>query len=445
MESSIAERFLKTDQLDKIALKDDPLTLVKKVGKTTGIDLGHKALVSIKDYLEKYGQTDGKKLLDDFYASPYGWSKDTTRYLIAALLVAGEIKLRVSGQDVTVRGQVAVESTKNTNSFNKIGIALRGSDNKPTPEERLRASERLLELTGDNVLPLEEIISKTVTKHFPDFQQDFAPLATQLKNLGLPGVEIAQSVQDSISEILKGDASDATHRLGGDPCPLYENLIWVRKVKKAFDNDIEAIIRKVNHYLTAIPALPNSGIPGELIHGTETMRQGLQELIGRNDFFDTIPELQTRLGSLDSMIEEAASALIKDEQSWIENEKERLQKSKEWGKLGEDDRIAIGIRMDGLKVSVSADLKGIQKIISDHYSLMQEFKLIEEEIKSRAEADEDNGDTGGEGQELLDVEFSVLPIYISSPDGVDAIIKELESLKGKLGKYTRLRINWKTV
>jgi hypothetical protein len=74
VESAVAERFLKTDHLDKIASKDDPLKLVKKIGKTTGIDLGHKALVSLKDYLDKYGQTDGKKLLDDFYASPAGWT-----------------------------------------------------------------------------------------------------------------------------------------------------------------------------------------------------------------------------------------------------------------------------------------------------------------------------------------------------------------------------------
>ena len=119
-ESALAERFLNTDQLDRIASKDDPLNLVKKSGMTTGIDLGHKALVSLKDYLEKYGQVDGKKLLDDFYASPYGWSKDTIRYLIAALLYAGEIKLRVSGQDITVRGQAAVYGNGKEDHFDGV-------------------------------------------------------------------------------------------------------------------------------------------------------------------------------------------------------------------------------------------------------------------------------------------------------------------------------------
>ena len=48
---------------------------------------------------------DGKKLLDVFSGPPFGWSPDTVRYMIAALLIAGEVKLKVSGREVTVAGQ----------------------------------------------------------------------------------------------------------------------------------------------------------------------------------------------------------------------------------------------------------------------------------------------------------------------------------------------------
>ncbi len=440
VESAVAERFLKTDHLDKIASKDDPLKLVKKIGKTTGIDLGHKALVSIKDYLDKYGQTDGKKILDDFYASPYGWSKDTTRYLVAALLVGGEIKLRVSGQDITVRGDTAVQVLSNTTSFNKIGVALR-SEGKPSPEMRLRASERLLELTGENVLPLEEDISKGVMRHFPDFQQDFAPLCAQLKNLELPGVDIAQSVQDRITEILKGDASDATHRLGGEACPLHDNLIWASKVKKAFDNGIEAIIRKVNRYLVAIPSLPAFGIPGQLIDETDMARLSLQELVERKDFFDAIPEFQTHLTALDSKIKQLASKLLQKEQEWLEKEKERLQQADEWGQLSGEDRLRIAGRLDALKIEAAADLAGMQKVINDHYSLMQQLELIENEIQTSITTN--GGEEGVETPTELLIPFPALPVVFSTADEIDAIIRELSNLKKKLGKSTTIRVEWK--
>lgn len=439
-DSGTAERFLKTEKLDKIASKDDPLTLVKKIGKTVGIDITHNALVSMKDYLEKFGQTDGRKILDDFYASPFGWSKDTTRYLTAALLVAGEIKLRVSGQDITVRGDVAIESLKNTINFNKIGVALRAS--KPLPEALLRAAERLLELTGEMVLPLEEEISRSAMKHFPDFQQDFAPLGEQLKNLKLPGVDIAHSIQESIAEILKGDASDATSRLGCEPCPLHENLLWARKVRKAFDNGLEAIVTKVNFYLAAIPLLPDSGIPGDLLHNTEFLRQELLEIKSHIDFHSKIPEFQTRLAKLDTRIQSAATELIDAERQWLESEKNRLQHLKDWGRLGEEDRIKIATRMEMLAVVASVDLKGIQKIINDHYALDQKIKDLEKTIHELAEEQDEGGDNGGEAQELV-VDFSELPIFIENPGQIDELIGELESLKAKLGRFLKLRISWK--
>lgn len=129
-DSGLAERFLKTENLARLASKDDPLSLVKKSGAGVGIDETHQAIVSLKDYLEREGQVEGRRLLEDFYGAPYGWFKDTTRYLVAAMLVGGLVKLRIGGEDITVRGEVALNSLKNTINFNKIGISLR--DVKPT-------------------------------------------------------------------------------------------------------------------------------------------------------------------------------------------------------------------------------------------------------------------------------------------------------------------------
>jgi hypothetical protein len=266
-ESSLAEKFLTTENLAHIASKDDPLGLVKKAAGKATVDTGHRALVSIKDYLDKHGQVDGRKLLDDFYAAPCGWSKDTTRYLVSAALVAGEVKLRIAGADVTVRGDVATEALRNNNSFNKIGVSLR--DSKPSPDAMLRASERLLTLTGENLMPLEAEISKAVTKHFPEFQRDYAPLAHQLKACGLNGIDRAEAIQNDIGEMLKGDASDATSWLGGEVCPLFNDLQWARNVKKAFDDGIDTVIEALRRHLAEIAALPAVGVPGQLAANTE--------------------------------------------------------------------------------------------------------------------------------------------------------------------------------
>lgn len=290
-----------------------------------------------------------------------------------------------------------------------------------------------------------------MTKHFPDYQQDFAPLAAQLKNLGLPGADTAQTIQDNLSEILKGDASDATSRLGCDPCSLYEHLTWARKVKKAFDNGIESLVRKINHILTALPFLPHSGIPGQLMDDTESLRQGLQEILGRSDFFEAIPELQTKLKDLEVQIEQAAKVLIAEEQKALDNEKARLQGLPEWGQLSEEDRTSLAQRMDLLTVSALPNLQGIQKLINDSYTMTQGLKTLEAEIRSRAAAaqaedgdsdEEDAEDKWGDAQELVSVEVSV-PVFVVSKKAIDDIIVQLESFKRKLGRFTKLRITWK--
>ena len=289
-ESGLAEKFLNTSNLAQIATKDDPLALVKKSSGKAAVDTGHRALVSIRDYLEKHGQLDGRKVLDDFFAAPYGWSKDTTRYLCAALLIAGDIKLRIAGVDVTVRGDAATEALKNNNSFNKIGVALR--DSRPAPEAKARAAERLLSLTGDTVLPLEDDISKAVIRCFPQLQRDYAALAMQIKTLDLPGGERAENIQDSITGILRGDASDATSWLGGETCPLADDLEWARKVKKSFNNGIDAVIEQLRTRSGDITSLPAAGVPGKLVTDTAEVRAEAREYLNRDDFYDYMPGLE---------------------------------------------------------------------------------------------------------------------------------------------------------
>ena len=97
-EGALAEKFLKTP-LDRATSTEDPLQLVTRSGASARIKTDHKALLSIKDYLGQNGQVEGRRLLEHFNEPRFGWSKDSTRYLLAALFLAGEIKLRIAGQD----------------------------------------------------------------------------------------------------------------------------------------------------------------------------------------------------------------------------------------------------------------------------------------------------------------------------------------------------------
>ena len=125
--TDLAEKFMRAAGANLRAVSSalDPLSLVHITGSSPSINTSRKALVSIRDRIERSGTIEGKGLLDAFSGPPFGWSPDTTRYLVAALLVAGEIKLKVSGREVTVNGQQAIDVLKTNNTFRSVGIALR--------------------------------------------------------------------------------------------------------------------------------------------------------------------------------------------------------------------------------------------------------------------------------------------------------------------------------
>lgn len=56
---------------------EDPLGLVQTVAGRASFKTDHKAMISIRDYIDKRGTVDGKRLLDDFSNDPFGWSPDT--------------------------------------------------------------------------------------------------------------------------------------------------------------------------------------------------------------------------------------------------------------------------------------------------------------------------------------------------------------------------------
>ena len=256
-ETALAEKFLHAGNLRAVTLAIDPLGLVQVVGGTPQVQINHKALLSIRDEINRYGTVEGKRLIDIFTDAPFGWSQDTLRYLVAALLVAGEIKLKVSGREVTVNGQQAIEALRTNNSFKTVGVALR--DGRPSMAVLARAAQRLTELLGDPVIPLEDEISKTAAKNFPQLQYRFGPLAEKLSALALPGADTVRSLTQDLADILLSDASDAPQRLGGEVSPLYDGLKWASEVDTALKNGLEETVRDLQWHRREIEALPAGG------------------------------------------------------------------------------------------------------------------------------------------------------------------------------------------
>ena len=146
-ETALAEKFLRVGNLTAVTSSLDPLGLVQVSGGRPSIKTDHKALMSIRDFIDRMGTVEGKRLTEHFTDAPFGWSPDTLRYLVAAMLVGGEIKLKVSGREVTVNGQQAIDALKTNNTFRSVGVALR--EGRPSNDVLARAASRLTDVTGE--------------------------------------------------------------------------------------------------------------------------------------------------------------------------------------------------------------------------------------------------------------------------------------------------------
>lgn len=448
-DSGLAEKFLKT-QLDRVTTNEDPLTLVSRAGGRAQIKTDHKAIVSIKDYLGQQGQVEGRRLLDHFADPPFGWSKDTVRYLLAGAFIGAEIKLRIAGHDHVVKNDETLAAFASNRALSAVGVALR--QERPDPEALVRASDRLRDLTGENILPLEDEIATAAKKHFPAYQAVFGPLAVELRSLGLDSPEQADRAENLASdliEVVSGDGSDAVKRLGGADSPLYDSLVWARKLKKALDNGLRPTLTHLKRLRQEIDGLPDSGIPARLKEAAAEPLATVADVLSRESFFDEFYTLKTASDELDRLVAATTSDLASQQAVLIAEETARWQKSADWADLLEDDRTWFTSEVAKLEIEADKSLDGLRKLLGHDYSLNHRLRDLAGNVEKkaaeyRASKEEEREPEGGERAEISETDV-VVPRVFKSAKEIDLLIAELTKLRSRISASKQIRITWKEI
>jgi hypothetical protein len=445
VETNLAEKFLRTGNLKAISSEIDPLGLVQIAGGTPRINGDHKALVSIRDFIDRQGTADGKHLTANFSDAPFGWSPDTLRYLVAALLVNGEIKLKVSGREVTVNGQQAIEALRTNNAFKPVGVSLR--EGRPPVEMLARAAQRLTELTGEQVIPLEDVISKATAKHFTQFQQRYGALENRLKTLGLPGEENARALNEDLTEILLTDASDAPQRLGGEESTLYDHLKWAAQADKALKGGLETTISELREHWKEIKDLPDTGAPGQLRLSAAEALQQVSDRLGQDNFFIHTADLQTALTSIKARVGEAARQMTDALRVSIEAAQEELSQLPEWQELTHEEQQSPLNQLDGLAITPSTDLRGLKDLVWQEFRLKSELDQLKRKIEelgrqrwlTRLKAEKEQ--VVREGKTRLERHIK-LRSSVTSAEILNALIQELQDLASELSIYSDIEVTF---
>ena len=434
IESTATQRLLQFDDLRSVPPALNQFSIIKADGS---IDLSNAAIKAIEDYLQNEGQVDGRKLLDHFIDAPYGWHKDTTRYLITIMFLASIVKLRIAAEDVKVKGPLAIEKLSNVTAFNSIGISMH-SDVQPTTEQKLCAAKNLTELTKNTVSPLPQKISEAVMKYFPEFQKNYAELKVRFDNLKLPGVDKAESIQEGIAEILKGDASDATFSLGKPDAKLYLELLWAKKVKTAIDNGIEKVIQKIKTTQSEVESLPNDGLTGQLKDLLKIKFEEINRILLSENFFEEAVVLNDYATEMDNEVAVICEKFKDQENENIRFSIDKLKKSFDWGRLNDEQKTEFSERLDKAVISDKNGIKGIREIINEVFSFNNLLKSVVADI---AEALKEKEKIPG-AKKTKTVTLSHIPKRIQNKEDVEVIISAFSKLKDNWNDDEIIDIKW---
>jgi len=431
--TELAEKFLRLG-LNGVTSQTDPLNLVQTHGGRPSINVDHKAITSVRDMIDRQGSVEGKKLIDLFSDAPFGWSQDTLRYLIAAMLIAGEIKLKIAGCEVTVNGQQAIDALKTNNSFKPVGIALR--EKRPNNEILAKAADRLTELSGESVLPLEDEISKATTKLFPQLQQDYSPIAEKLKSLGLPGVDRLDTLSQDIKDLLFSDGSDAPQRLGGEESIMYANLKWASELKRSLDQGLEDTLRQLHEHRRVIKSLPNSGNPGALKEDLRDVFEHIDERLKVLEFFKHSVELASFLTQIKAQVNSTVSIMAEEQKTNIKAGEQDFNRIPEWKELTSQEQNNLLADLEALKIEVSQDLSGLRDLVNQDYTTQKLILDLKSRIKKigqqrlQEKVKEEQEEAKKTGKKITRKMTAKRQITMISD--LDELIKELQEFRSEL-------------
>lgn len=438
--TDVASKFISVERLDRMTFEKDPLHLVVTTSSPR-VDTDHQVLAEVQRVINVKvsevgsGRLPGSVIQDIFSSPPYGWTRDTVRYLFAALLRAGEIELHKPGADAVIKtaGKQAEEAFKSTVEFNRVGISIR--DTRPEPEALDRAARSLEEIFGDQVLPLEDLISQNVRKNMPGLYDKLNSLPYRLRLLGLPGEERAQQLLTDVSDLRKGDASDAAAHLGGIDSKLPQEIKWGKSVIDTLDSGVEAEILKAIDLMKVLNELEET-FPGTF-HTilSEEDKESLDEIIQSESFYEKIPDLRVIIRKTEERI---CSQYIHEKQQYEEELKQfksGLERMQGWVNLTEEERADILSKLE-TNLPPEADAQNPAQSLKLAITRKQTLPALYESQKKRVqEAEKSNyvisdGDDPDAGDERVILAGELVEPWVI--ENQDDLNNWMEKLKTKI-------------
>ena len=308
----LASANMKSDCVTKLAafgdLKTIPQSLnVSNIIKTADgtIDIANPTLTEIKEFIASRNEVSGQEIQAHFERDPYGWSKDTIRYLVALMLKASMVQIRVGGKNLTVFAESATEAMASNNSFGKVSVSLI-VDGALTPKELLAAVKNLTALfNSNNIAPIKDQIAKEALVKIKEWLPEFNRLQNDFAQLKLEGLNTIKQAVTYANRIIDTDGGEAASLLGKDVI-CYNAFKFIVEFKKADEqSSILDNLKYLSKMFTEIGNLQQILLMPDFAKQMDEAQQIYGAIILKNNISAAASEIMDLKNQVDSYLKQA--------------------------------------------------------------------------------------------------------------------------------------------
>lgn len=317
----------------------NPFKIFKEDGS---IDTSNLAFVEVKEFISQKDVTSGSEVLTHFDSTPYGWSKDTTRYLVATLLKACVIELRAGAKTYKVFNEAAAKEMSTTQTFNNVGLSL-NTDEELTTEQLINVIKVLKNLFNvGQVLPQKDKVCEAAYQKICKgmFIHNTHKMLDTYNTYHLAGHDILQSAENYIQQINSSDGADAPALLLTDAC-----VKAFTYAKNVYDEDHKTqfldTIKKIDYRINETNALAELVILSDFKKKVNSIELKFNALIADPDAYQKSDEFNKHLTDLESYIDDICSTYKAAATADYEAQVSSIKQSAEYSSLKDDQKDVI--------------------------------------------------------------------------------------------------------
>ena len=440
-----SELFLQKN-LSEITSQSDPLGLVTGTGSDRNINTDHPALVAIRDHIGVRGQVDGNSLQEFFQKPPYGWQKDTTRYLVTAMFKASAVKFKSSAQEITAPGDMALACIKTNNKFKNVQVSLR--TDRIDMAVLGRAAQRLTELTGTNVPPFEQDIPVAAKSFLMDFDSRIQPLPARLEQVSCAGSQEIQDLRTIIMDLLRTDASDAPSEFGAEQSKIYASIQHANKLLDCFkDHAFLETLKQLDSFTRILSELGDNDVVRSLRSNLHPQLELVDDIRSQSDFYraDRKTDLTTALTLMSSAVPEALAQTQNAQSQDIQTAQREIQQSADWPELNIEERNQQIAAISALSRSdFTESIQGFKDAQNHTTVINTGIRRVKNEVRSLANERRElrlaRERKEAEAKGVRPKRVIQLPANLSDRASLSKFIQDLTQLKEDLSSYPDIEV-----